>query len=95
MQEEAANGLAGVSGWKGGDPMRHFMGIDVGTGSARAGLFDGTGVLRGSGVVAIETVRPAPDFAEQRSVEIWAAVAAASACGLGARAGITVHLCGV
>lgn len=67
--------------------MRHFMGIDVGTGSARAGLFDETGVLRGSGVVAIETVRSAPDFAEQRSVEIWAAVAAASRAAV-AEAGI-------
>ncbi|MDV7143943.1 FGGY-family carbohydrate kinase [Tropicimonas sp. TH_r6] len=57
--------------------MSHFLGVDVGTGSARAGLFDGAGRLLGTKAVAIETFRPAPDFAQQSSAEIWAAVCAA------------------
>ncbi|WMT87317.1 FGGY-family carbohydrate kinase [Pelagibacterium sp. 26DY04] len=55
--------------------MDHFIGIDVGTGSARAGVFDRQGKLLGSSACPIETFRPAPDFAQQRSAEIWQAVA--------------------
>ena len=51
--------------------MAYFIGIDVGTGSARAGVFDGSGRLLTSGAVPIETFRPAPDFAQQSSAEIW------------------------
>lgn len=54
--------------------MDHFIGIDVGTGSARAGVFDSIGKLLGTASWAIETLRPAPDFAQQRSTEIWEAV---------------------
>ncbi len=57
--------------------MSHYLGVDVGTGSARAGLFDGAGRLLGTRAVAIETFRPAPVFAQQSSAEIWAAVCAA------------------
>jgi FGGY-family pentulose kinase len=52
----------------------YFIGIDVGTGSARAGVFNRQGQLLGSSACAIETFRPAPDFAQQRSAEIWGAV---------------------
>ncbi len=58
--------------------MAYFIGIDVGTGSARAGLFDGSGRLLTTRAVPIETFRPAPDFAQQRSAEIWQAVAGAT-----------------
>ncbi len=54
-----------------------YLGIDVGTGSARAGVFDDSGALLGTAAEAIRTYRPAPDFAQQSSAEIWAAVAAA------------------
>lgn len=58
--------------------MTHFIGIDVGTGSARAGVFDAKGRLLGTASAAITTFRPAPDFAQQSSAEIWAAVCTAT-----------------
>ncbi|SOC04220.1 FGGY-family pentulose kinase [Rhodobacter sp. JA431] len=62
--------------------MRYFIGIDVGTGSARAGVFDGAGQLLGSASADITTFRPAPDFAQQSSVEIWGAVCTATRAAL-------------
>jgi D-ribulokinase len=50
-----------------------FLGIDVGTGSARAGLFDADGHMHGSGSHEIEINRPQPDFVEQSSDDIWRA----------------------
>lgn len=52
----------------------HFIGVDVGTGSARAGVFDGNGAMLASAVQPIETYRPRPDFVEQSSTNIWQAV---------------------
>ena len=54
--------------------MKAFLGIDVGTGSARAGLFDETGRIIGRAHEAIETYRPSDDFVEQSSDDIWRAV---------------------
>lgn len=54
--------------------MAAYLGIDVGTGSARAGLFDGSGRLLASGSHPLEIYRPAPDFAQQSSTQIWQAV---------------------
>jgi len=56
-----------------------FLGIDVGTGSARAGLFTATGRMLGSASLPIKLWKPAPDFVEQSSDDIWAA------CGRAAR----------
>ena len=53
----------------------YVIGVDVGTGSARAGLFDGSGTLLASAVEPIELWRPLPDHAEQSSDDIWRAVA--------------------
>ncbi len=50
-----------------------FLGIDVGTGSARAGLFTATGRMVGSASHPIRMWRPQPDFVEQSSDDIWAA----------------------
>jgi FGGY-family pentulose kinase len=52
-----------------------YIGIDVGTGSARAGVFTAEGVMLGAASHAIEIWRPEPDFVEQSSDDIW------SACG--------------
>lgn len=52
-------------------------GVDVGTGSVRAGLFDRTGEIRGRGESPIDLYHPAPGHAEQNSEQIWAAVAQA------------------
>lgn len=51
-----------------------YIGIDVGTGSARAGVFDGTGIMLASSVRDIQMWKPHPDHVEQSSDDIWAAV---------------------
>jgi ribulose kinase len=51
--------------------------IDVGTASARAGLFDATGRLLGRAEVPLETGHPGDGRAEQSSAQIWQAAAAA------------------
>ena len=51
--------------------------IDVGTGSARAGIFDATGRLLARAERPIETNAPAPGHAEQDSSQIWQAACAA------------------
>jgi FGGY-family pentulose kinase len=50
-----------------------YLGIDVGTGSVRAGIFDRTGRRLGSATIPIQIWRPQEDFVEQSSEEIWAA----------------------
>ncbi len=50
------------------------IGLDVGTGSARAGLFDPAGALLASASHPIEMWRPKPDYAEQSSEDIWRAL---------------------
>jgi len=50
------------------------VGVDVGTGSARAGVFDLHGHKLGSAVREIRTWRPLPDHVEQSSADIWRAV---------------------
>jgi FGGY-family pentulose kinase len=52
---------------------RFYLGVDVGTGSARAGIFGARGQLVGAGTHSIEMFRPADDFAEQSSDDIWRA----------------------
>jgi FGGY-family pentulose kinase len=61
---------------------RLYLGIDVGTGSARAGLFDAAGRMLGAGSHPIALHRPEEDFVEQSSDDIWAA------CGRSARAAL-------
>lgn len=51
-----------------------FIGVDVGTGSARAGIFDLAGRMLASAVEPIKMWRPKPDYAEQSSEDIWRAV---------------------
>ena len=55
-----------------------LMGVDVGTGSARAGLFDAFGRLLGRAEHPILMQRPEADHAEHDSEDIWNAVGAAS-----------------
>lgn len=55
--------------------MRKFVvAVDVGTGSARAGVFDREGKLLGRAEKPILMNRPAADFAEHDSEDIWDAV---------------------
>lgn len=53
---------------------RHFIGIDVGTGSARAGIFDRDGTMVAKAKRDIALFRDGPDIAEQSSDDIWRAV---------------------
>ena len=50
---------------------KFFIGVDVGSGSARAGVFDETGSRLGMAVHEIKQFRPKSDFVEQSSVDIW------------------------
>jgi FGGY-family pentulose kinase len=53
---------------------RFYIGIDVGTGSTRAGVFDATGKMLASATHPLQTWRPQTDFVEQSSDDIWRAV---------------------
>ena len=59
-----------------------FLGVDVGTGSARAGVFDASGNRHGMGEEPIQSWRPEEDFVEQSSDDIW------DACGKAIRAAL-------
>jgi FGGY-family pentulose kinase len=52
---------------------RLFLGVDVGTASVRAALFDAAGTMRGSAAHPIRIGRPREDFVEQSSEGIWRA----------------------
>jgi D-ribulokinase len=54
-----------------------FIGVDVGTTSARAGLFDEAGTLLATARRPIELWREAGDIAEQSTEDIWEACAGA------------------
>lgn len=67
---------------------RFYLGVDVGTGSVRAGVFDAAGHQLGQGVQPIEIFRPAEEFVEQSSDDIWRAAGSAIRSAL-AGAGLT------
>ncbi len=54
--------------------VNHFLGIDVGTGSARAGVFDERGALLASAKADIALWHEAGGIVEQSSNDIWRAV---------------------
>jgi FGGY-family pentulose kinase len=53
---------------------RFVVGVDVGTGSARAGLFTEQGQMLASAVEPIQMWKPKPEYAEQSSADIWRAI---------------------
>lgn len=59
-----------------------YLGLDVGTGSVRAGLFDGNGRCVGSGNHPLQIARPREDFVEQSSDDVWRACSRAIAQAL-------------
>lgn len=65
-----------------------FLGVDVGTGSARAGLFDEDGKLLGSASSPLQIWKDG-DYIEQSSTDIWLAICTAvkAACSLAKIAG--------
>lgn len=56
------------------DTDKYFVGIDVGTGSARAALVNAVGEVKSTHIVPIQTWNPRPDHYEQSSDDIWRAV---------------------
>ncbi|MGX1789904.1 FGGY-family carbohydrate kinase [Bosea sp. NPDC055332] len=52
----------------------HFIGIDVGTGSARAGIFTRRGEMLAAAKHDIALYQDGPDIAEQSSADIWRAI---------------------
>lgn len=64
------------------------IGIDVGTGSARAGVFDLSGRMLGQGVHDIRLWRPEVDFVQQSSDDIWQACCQA-VCAAVTEAGVS------
>ncbi|MGB3897705.1 MAG: FGGY family carbohydrate kinase, partial [Mesorhizobium sp.] len=56
----------------------HFLGIDVGTGSARAGVFDKAGAMLASARRDIAIFHEAGHIVEQSSNDIWRAVCGAA-----------------
>jgi FGGY-family pentulose kinase len=69
--------------------------VDVGTGSARAGILDARGRLLGRYEQPIEMHRPAGDFAEHDSEQIWCAVCAAMRGALQAAAADPADIAGI
>lgn len=49
----------------------YFVGVDVGTGSVRAALVDGTGRILKKSTNAIQTWNPEENFYQQSSEDIW------------------------
>ena len=62
--------------------MKYYLGIDVGTGSARAGIFDARGRRASAASFPIKRWQPAPDQVEQSSEDIWRACARATRAAL-------------
>ena len=62
---------------------RFYLGIDVGTGSARAGIFDARGKSVGAGSHPILLSRPEEDHVEHSSDDIW------RACGQAVRGALS------
>lgn len=52
---------------------RFYVGVDVGTASARAGVFDERGTMLGVGVQPIRIFKPQADFFEHSSDDVWRA----------------------
>src|SRR5438105_1870234 len=48
-----------------------FLGLDVGTQSVRAALFDLSGACRGYGTAGLDTFHPRSGWAEQDPVQWW------------------------
>lgn len=52
----------------------YFIGVDVGSGSARAGVFDAAGRKKGEAKRDIRQFKPQADYVEQSSDDIWRSV---------------------
>lgn len=74
---------------------RLYLGIDVGTGSARAGVFDATGRMLGAAAQPFACNRPEEDFVEQSSDDIWSACCRATRAALAEAGAAPEQIAGV
>ncbi len=75
--------------------MSLFLGIDVGTNGARAGVFDAAGGLSGSGSEAFPLHQAEGGLAEYESAAIWDAVCAAVRKAMASAAARPDHIAGI
>ncbi len=73
---------------------RLYLGVDVGTGSARAALFDREGARRGIGSAPFPLWRPREDYAQQSSAAIWASVVEATRAAMKEAGARPAHVAG-
>lgn len=73
----------------------YVLGIDVGTGSARAGVFTADGQMVGTDKCAIEIHREGGTIVEQSSEDIWQAVVKSVRGAVKASAVDPKHICGI
>ena len=71
--------------------MDAVIGVDVGTGSARAGVFDGEGRMLGQASRVIKAWRPEAEFVQQSTTDIWMAVCASVREALAQAGEVTVR----
>ncbi len=76
-------------------PDQAFLGIDVGTGSVRAGFFDQTGRMLGSASHPIQLYQEAGGIAEQSSDDIWNAACQATKEALNLAGLNPADVCGI
>ncbi|TMV88962.1 FGGY-family carbohydrate kinase [Thioclava sp. BHET1] len=72
-----------------------FLGIDVGTGSARAGVFDPNGQMLGAGKHSLEIRRAPGGVVEQSGDQVWQAVCRATRAALAVAAVDPAQVAGV
>ncbi len=72
-----------------------FVGIDVGTGSARAGIFTASGKMLAQASQPITMWKPKPDFVEQSSDNIWRACCTAMKAALKKSGANPAHIAGI
>ncbi len=71
------------------------LGVDVGTASVRAALFDARGTMHGTGTHPIRLHRPDEDFVEQSSDDVWGAAAAAIRVALAEAGAVATQVAGI
>ncbi len=76
-------------------PSPLFLGLDVGTQSVRAALFDADGNCRGFGTSPLDTFHPQPGWAEQDANQWWQAACAAVPAALSSGAARPEQVAGV
>ncbi|MBL8028336.1 MAG: FGGY-family carbohydrate kinase [Fibrobacteres bacterium] len=75
--------------------MESFLGIDVGSGSVRAAIFDASGNRLGISVREIKQHRPKEDFVEQSSNDIWSNLCSAVKEAVAKSGVIPAHIKGI